>query len=85
MQVVKDDETSATEVPQYDPRKKYTWSRDVNFTISASEFGMLLNALRGIISTPEATKILMAADAANILEEQMAKGVADGTIVEIKE
>jgi hypothetical protein len=85
MQIVKDDETSATEVAQYDPRKKYTWSRDVNFTLSANEFGMLLNALRGVISTPEATKILMAADAANILEEQMAKGVAEGTIIEVKE
>lgn len=85
MQIVKDDETSATEVPQYDPRKKYTWSRDLNFTLSGNEFGMILNALRGIVGTPEAGRILMAADAANLLEEQLAKGVAEGTIVEIKE
>jgi hypothetical protein len=57
----------------------------MNFTISGNDFGMLLNALRGIVATPEAARILMAADAANILEEQMAKGVAEGTIVEIKE
>jgi hypothetical protein len=83
MQIVKDEEqTSATEVPQYDPRKKYTWSPDTQFVLSGNEFGILLNSLRQIVSTREAQAILRAADAADVIENLMSQGVANGDILE---
>lgn len=82
MQIVKDDETSATEVPQYDPRKKYTWSPETQFVISGNEFGILLNSLRQIVSTREAQTILRAAEAAEVIETLMAESVANGSVLE---
>jgi hypothetical protein len=82
MQIVKDEQTSATEMPVYDPRKKYTWSPDETFTLTGNEFGLLLNALRGIVSTPEARTIIRAADAADVIEHVMAKSVEAGIVVE---
>ena len=82
MQIVKDDETSATEVLTYDPRKKYIWSKDANFSISGNEFGLLLNTLRAVISTEQAQIILRAAESAEVIEQMMAKGVAEGVITE---
>lgn len=86
MKIVRDDEeTTATEVPVYDPSKKYTWHQDAQFIISGNEFGMLLNSLRGIVSTPEARVIIHAADAANAIEAIMAKSVESGLVVEYSE
>jgi hypothetical protein len=85
MQIVKDDETGATVVPGYDPSKKYTWHQDAQFILSGNEFGMLLNSLRGIVSTPEARVILRAADAADAIESIMAKAVESGLVVEYPE
>lgn len=82
MQIVKDEETSATEVPMYDPRKKYIWSKDAVFPISGNDFGLLLNTLRAVISTEQAQIILRAADAAEVIEQMMARGVAEGVITE---
>jgi hypothetical protein len=83
MQIVRDEEqTSAVEVPQYDPRKKYTWSPDTQFTLSGNDFGILLNSLRQIVSTKEAQAILRAADAADVIETLMAKSVASGSVIE---
>jgi hypothetical protein len=85
MHIVKDDETGASEVPVYDPSKKYTWQPDSQFVLSGNEFGMLLNSLRGIVSTPEARVILRAADAADAIESVMAKAVESGLVVEYPE
>ena len=85
MHIVKDDETGATVVPAYDPSKKYTWHQDAQFILSGNEFGMLLNSLRGIVSTPEARVILRAADAADAIESIMAKAVESGLVVEYPE
>lgn len=85
MQIVKDDETGASEVPSYDPSKKYTWHQDAQFILSGNEFGMLLNSLRGIVSTPEARVILRAADAADAIESIMARSVESGLVVEYSE
>ena len=42
MQIVRDEDgTSATEVPQYDPRKKYTWTPDTQFTLSGNDYAHL--------------------------------------------
>jgi hypothetical protein len=85
MHIVKDDETGASEVPVYDPSKKYTWQPDSQFVLSGNEFGMLLNSLRGIVSTPEARVILRAADAADVIESVMAKSVESGLVIEYPE
>jgi hypothetical protein len=85
MHIVKDDETGATVVPAYDPSKKYTWHQDAQFTLSGNEFGMILNSLRGIVSTPEARVILNAASAADVIESVMAKAVETGLVIEYPE
>jgi hypothetical protein len=83
MQIVRDeDESSAIEVPQYDPRKKYTWTPETQFTLSGNDFGILLNSLRQIVSTKEAQVILRAADAADVIENLMAQSVASGSVIE---
>lgn len=83
MQIVRDEnEPSAIEIPQYDPRKKYTWSPDTQFTLSGNEFGILLNSLRQIVSTKEAQTILRASDAADVIENLMAQSVANGIVLE---
>ena len=44
----------------YDPNKKYAWTPEDSFTLTGSEFGLLLNALRAILNTKEAATILLA-------------------------
>ncbi len=71
--------------PEFDPRKKYTWSSDTTFTLSGNQFGLILNTMRAVISTREAQTILMAAEASDILDGIMADSVAKGVVVEIQE
>ena len=84
MEIVKD-EPSAMVAPEFDPRKKYTWSSDTTFTLSGNQFGLILNTMRAVISTREAQTIIMAAEASDILDSIMAKNVASGIVVEIQE
>ena len=69
----------------YDPSKKYQWTPETQFTIPGGEFGLILNALRAIVSTPEAARILTAAQAANTIESVLAKAVEEGTVTELVE
>jgi hypothetical protein len=69
----------------YDPNKKYTWTNDDQFVISGSEFGLILNTLRAILSTPEAAKILLANEANNVIEAKLAQAVESGVVVEAPE
>ena len=67
---------------KYDPAKLYSWKPEDVFTMSGEEFGLLLNAVRGILSTPEAARILLL-DKANIaIEGMMIKAVEQGTVKE---
>jgi hypothetical protein len=72
-------------VAKFDPTKKYIWSSDVNFTLSGSDFGLLLNALRSITSTKEAQTILRAAEAGDVLENILAHAVETGVVIEAPE
>lgn len=74
-----------SEKPKFDPTKRYTWGPQDQFTLSGDQFGLILNALRGVISTPEASRILLAAEAANAIDGVMAKAVEDGIVVEAPE
>jgi hypothetical protein len=69
----------------YDPNKKYTWTPEDQFVLSGGEFGVILNALRAILNTEEAAKILIANQANNIVEGTLAKAVEAGVVVEAPE
>jgi hypothetical protein len=69
----------------YDPNKKYSWTPEDSFSLSGGEFGVILNTLRAILGTQEATKILLANQANNIVESVLAKAVESGTVLEAKE
>jgi hypothetical protein len=69
----------------YDPNKRYTWTPNTEFTLNGEQFGLILNSLRGIISTPEAARILVAAQANDSLEVVLAKAVESGAVVEAPE
>jgi len=72
-------------VAKFDPTKKYIWSQDANFTLSGSDFGLLLNTLRSITSTKEAQTILLAHDAGDVLEKTLANAVEAGVVIEAPE
>jgi hypothetical protein len=69
----------------YDPTKRYTWTPTTEFTLTGEQFGLILNSLRGVISTPEAARILLAAQANDSLESVLAKAVESGVVVEAPE
>lgn len=69
--------------PVYNPAKQYTWTPEDVFLITGDQFGMMLNAFRTILSSPEATQILMAQKANNAIEAIIAKGVQDGVVKEV--
>jgi len=60
---------------QYDPNKRYSWSPEDKFELSGREFGLILNTLRAILNTEEASKIILAQQANAAIEAVMAKGV----------
>jgi len=69
----------------YDPSKRYTWTPATEFTLTGEQFGLILNSLRGVISTPEAARILLAAQANDSLEAVLARAVESGAVVEAPE
>jgi hypothetical protein len=66
----------------YDPTKMYTWTPEDKFEMSGEQFGIVLNAIRGILATPEAARILMLDKANAAIENIMAKAVEQGTVTE---
>ena len=76
MQAVTDEMVKNT--PVYDPNKKYTWTPEDSFTLSGGEFGVVLNALRAILNTPESAKVLIANQANTVIEEVLSKAVEYG-------
>lgn len=74
------------ETPVFDPSKPYTWGPDATFTLNGGQFGMVLNALRATLSTPEAQKFFLAMTANEIIEgilkDAVEKGVAKESVKE---
>jgi hypothetical protein len=66
----------------YDPSKNYTWQPDAKFVIEGREFGLILNILRGILSTQEATTAILAYEANQKIENIIAAAVAEGKVTE---
>jgi len=71
--------------PSYDPNKKYKWTPEDPFIFSGNEFGVLLNALRAILSTPDAQRVLLADKANEIVENALARAVENGVVKEAEE
>jgi hypothetical protein len=69
----------------YDPSKKYSWTPEDTFTLNGSEFGLVLNALRAILNSQEAARILIANQANTTIEELLAKAVESGVVKEATE
>jgi hypothetical protein len=69
----------------YDPNKRYNWTPEDQFVLSGGEFGVILNALRAILNTEEAAKILIANQANTVVEGALAKAVEAGIVVEAPE
>jgi hypothetical protein len=69
----------------YDPSKNYTWSPETKFVLEGRDFGLVLNVLRGILSTQEATNTILAYEANKVIENIIAASVAEGKIVEVEQ
>ena len=69
--------------PQYDPAKQYTWDPKAVFSLTGAQFGLLLNTLRGAVSTKEAMQLRMTMDCNDVIEGLMAHGVGARTITEV--
>jgi hypothetical protein len=69
----------------YDPNKKYTWGPEDQFTLSGNEFGLILNSLRAVLGTAEASRVMLAHNANNIIEQMVQRAVEAGVAVEIQE
>lgn len=59
----------------YNPSARYTWSPDDKFELTGSEFGLMLNAFRAVLNTPEAGRILLANEANQAVEAVLARAV----------
>jgi len=68
----------------YDPSKFYTWQPEDKFELSGNEFGTILNAIRAVLQTPEAERIMMLDRANRTIEGMMAKAVEQGTVTEVE-
>lgn len=82
MEIVKDTIESTN---TYDPNKKYGWTPEDQFVMSGNEFGIVLNALRAVLNTQEAARILLANQANTAIEGVLARGVQSGIVKEIEE
>jgi hypothetical protein len=69
----------------YNPSKKYTWGPEDQFSLKGDEFGLILNSLRAVLGTPEASRIMLAHQANEIIENMVKRAVEAGVAVEIKD
>jgi hypothetical protein len=69
----------------YDPNKKYSWTPEDSFTLSGSEFGLILNAFRAVLNSQEAARILLANQANTAIESILASAVEAGVVKEAPE
>jgi len=69
--------------PAYDPNKQYKWEPEDTFEITGKEFGLLLNTVRGILSTQEAAHLRLVLQCNDAIEALMKKSVEEGKVVEI--
>jgi hypothetical protein len=85
MEIVKDEETSATVAPTFDPSKKYKWTPETTFTMNGQQFAIVLNSIRGILSTDLAQSLFASQGAADALENLLKSAVEDGRAIEMED
>lgn len=64
----------------YDPTKRYTWSPEEKIEISGQEFAAMLNAIRSVLNLPEASAIILADRANNLIDNVMIRNIEEGKI-----
>jgi hypothetical protein len=69
----------------YNPNKKYTWGPEDRFTLTGDEFGLIINSLRAVLGTPEASRIMLAHQANEIIEKMVERAVNEGVAIEMVE
>ena len=69
----------------YDPNKRYTWTPQDKFELNGAEFGLVLNALRAVLSTEEAARFHIATEANQAIENALAKAVEADIVKEAEE
>ena len=67
----------------YDPNKTYTWGPDTKFTLSGQDFSLLLHAVRGVLSTKEATNTVLCYELNKKIEAILAESVSEGKVTEV--
>lgn len=82
---IKDFHGETPETVTFDPTKKYIWNKDDQFPLSGTEFGVILNAFRAILNTPEAQAMFQAAQASDLVEHVLARAVESGLAKEAPE
>lgn len=82
---IKDFHAETPETITFDPTKKYIWNKDDNFQLSGSEFGIILNAFRALLTTPEAQAMFKAAQASDLVEQVLARAVEAGVAKEAED
>jgi len=86
MEIIRGDKKNVIEkVTEYDSNKRYTWTPQDKFELSGEQFGVILNAFRAVLNTPEAVRILLISKANEAIESVMADNVEKGIIKEITE
>jgi hypothetical protein len=79
---IKDFHAETPETITFDPTKKYIWNKDDKFELSGTEFGVILNAFRAMLSTQEAQAMFQAAQASDLVEHVLARAVEAGVAKE---
>lgn len=69
----------------FNPNTKYSWEPNDTFELNGNQFGQILNAFRGILSTPEAQIIQISIEASKAMESILADAVEKGIAKEVTE
>jgi hypothetical protein len=85
MEIVKDEEATATALPTFDPNKKYKWTPETTFTMNGQQFAQVLNTLRGILTTDLAQVLFASQGASEALENMLKSAVEDGRAIEMED
>jgi hypothetical protein len=67
----------------YNPNKNYSWEPEDKFEMSGKDFGLLLNTMRAIVGTEQASHIRLALQCNDAIEGIMATAVAQGIVKEV--
>ena len=82
MKLVKEDDNTTGPKQVYDANKAYKWKPEDVFEITGNQFGVILNATRAFLNTPEAKNVLAILEANKQIDAILQKNVESGIIEE---